>query len=421
MRSSFIVLAALLFALTPALAQTCPATCRLPTCYCASNAAPGGLTRAETPQFVLVTFDDAIQARLEDQALKPVFAGVTNPGGRPAHRTYFAQAFNTDPAVAKAVVEAGHEIANHTHTHTTGIATDGAEWRRQLDGLERFFRDTVGVDASQIVGFRAPYLATNDAMWEELRRRGVLYESSLAELADGPFSAGIGRFVWPHTLDFGAQTACVAAKCPSAPLPGVWSVPMWVLYNEEGRKVGEMDPQQTPAYTADSTALYTMLRYNFDAHYTGNRAPLALYLHAGRVRRNDHAIAAFRRFLREVANQPDVWLVTMKGLVYWMQHPVPASQMAAWFDGGGERGALAATASEATEHPATSGTLRIWPNPSSSGQVHTSAHAPVEVYDLTGRRVAEAMPMGDMLDLSAVAPGAYLVRSGTERTLWVRR
>lgn len=415
-----VVLSALLFAFAPVVAQTCPATCRLPACHCASNAAPGGLTRAETPQFVLVTFDDAIQARLEDQALAPMFAGVTNPGGRPAHRTYFAQALYTDAAVAKALAAAGEEIANHTHSHTTGITTDGAEWQRQLDGMERFFRDTVGIDPAQIVGFRAPYLATNEAMWNELRRRRILYESSLSELAEGPFSAGIGRFVWPHTLDFGAKTSCVAAKCPAAPLPGVWSIPMWVLYDEAGRKVSEMDPQQTPAYNADSTALYTLLRYNFDAHYTGNRAPLALYLHAGRVRRNDHAIAGFRRFLREAAAIPDVWFVTMKGLVYWMQNPVPAAQMPAWFDSGGEHGALT-IANETPERPGPAEALRLSPNPSRDGYVHLSSDGPVDVFDVTGRRVAEAQPSGGTLDLSALPPGVYIVRQGAAHALWLRR
>lgn len=42
---------------------SCPNTCVMPTCNCASTSIPGNLTLAETPQFILFTLDDSIYER----------------------------------------------------------------------------------------------------------------------------------------------------------------------------------------------------------------------------------------------------------------------------------------------------------------------------------------------------------------------
>lgn len=409
---------------TAGMAYQCPRVCTLPSCHCASAEPPAGLSRAETPQFVLVTFDDAIQDRLEDQAINLMFDGVRNPGGRPVHRTYFAQALYTSVARTRQLVAAGHEIANHTHDHMRGDqafsarATE-AEWVKELDDLERFMTDTVGVARGSVVGFRAPFLATSEAMWSELRRRGILYESSLTEITDavGPYSKSLDALVWPHTLDGGSATRCVSSKCPDAPLPGLWSVPMWTIYKTDGRVAANMDPHKGQT---DSTALYTLLMHNFEARYHGNRAPLGLFLHASTIRRKDHAIAGYRRFLRELSARGDVWIVTTRGLVEWMRRPVPSARMGAWFDGGGETGTYTPTTAEAV--PGASGALVVGPNPVvDRALVRRAAGGPaatIEVTDALGRRVyAAPVPAGETVAevvLGGVAPGVYLVRLGTE-------
>lgn len=44
---------------------TCdPNTCKLPNCLCASTSPPGGLQPKDTPQFVVITFDDSVQPKL---------------------------------------------------------------------------------------------------------------------------------------------------------------------------------------------------------------------------------------------------------------------------------------------------------------------------------------------------------------------
>lgn len=442
LRLAGLVLAGLPAVSSPAAAQTptagmvyqCPAVCTLPTCHCAGVEPPAGLARANTPQFVIVTFDDAIQDRLETDAIEPMFVGVRNPGGRPVHRTYFAQALYSSVPRARALVAAGHEMANHTHDHMRGDqafsarATE-AEWRKELDDLARFMTDTVGVAPGSIVGFRAPFLATTEAMWSEIRRRGFLYETSLTEIVDdqAPYTKAIDRMVWPHTLDGGSATRCVSSKCPDAPLPGIWSVPMWTLYKTDGRVAANMDPHKG---LADSTEFYNLLMHNFEARYRGNRAPMGLFLHASGIRRKAYAIAGYNRFLRDVTARGDVWIVTTRGLVEWMRRPVPLAQMGAWFDGGGETGQFSLLPSSADAADRAHGRLVVGPNPSDGRMlVRRAAGGPkasLDVFDALGRRVYAAfVPAGETtaeVVLDAPTPGLYVVRVGDDRaTVVVRR
>jgi len=59
-----------------------PNVCRLPRCYCGGTEVPGGLSRKSIPQFVLLTFDDAVNS-LNQQFFKDLFNNRRNPNGCP--------------------------------------------------------------------------------------------------------------------------------------------------------------------------------------------------------------------------------------------------------------------------------------------------------------------------------------------------
>ena len=59
-----------------------PSYCRLPDCYCGGSAIPGGYKPEDIPQFVLLTFDDAVND-LNVAFFKKLFAERTNPNGCP--------------------------------------------------------------------------------------------------------------------------------------------------------------------------------------------------------------------------------------------------------------------------------------------------------------------------------------------------
>jgi hypothetical protein len=67
-----------------------PATCRLPACYCAGEEAPvAGVRRSEVPQFVMVTFDDAITDAVYEAYEVLLSTKARNPNGCPPTLTFF--------------------------------------------------------------------------------------------------------------------------------------------------------------------------------------------------------------------------------------------------------------------------------------------------------------------------------------------
>ena len=59
---------------------SCPLTCLPPACVCASKSPPNGLTIAQTPMFVTLTFDDSVQSNVFD-VIKYLLNNSTNRNG----------------------------------------------------------------------------------------------------------------------------------------------------------------------------------------------------------------------------------------------------------------------------------------------------------------------------------------------------
>jgi len=59
-----------------------PSVCRLPDCNCGGEAIPGGYRHEEIPQFVLLTFDDAVND-LNEKFFSDLFKERYNPNGCP--------------------------------------------------------------------------------------------------------------------------------------------------------------------------------------------------------------------------------------------------------------------------------------------------------------------------------------------------
>src|SRR5690606_6960490 len=106
----------------------------------------------------------------------------------------------------------GHEIASHGCGHFDGKDWTMEEWRRENATFAHFLAEAWELNgipgepegwqefaAREITGFRAPYLSTNDAMFEALVADGILYDAST--VSNGPAepqaSGGLVRFSLP--------------------------------------------------------------------------------------------------------------------------------------------------------------------------------------------------------------------------------
>ncbi len=159
-----------------------------------------------------------------------MLAGVRNPNGAPINVTYFlslegcARDDTTEAEVVLDRIAAGDEMAVHTVTHTTSDTTDFFTWRQEMTGVLAYL-DRLGVPRQQR-GFRAPFVATNAAMFDVLETLGFLYDSSIYESPFfSPVSNGVGQFAWPYTLDYGPAQNCASwaafNRCTDDPKPGL--------------------------------------------------------------------------------------------------------------------------------------------------------------------------------------------------------
>ncbi|KAJ3298546.1 hypothetical protein HK104_010601 [Borealophlyctis nickersoniae] len=278
------------------------------------------------PQFLLLTFDDAIQ----DATWGPstgLLAGRKNPNGCPATATFFTQVFYSDPYLATQWYAQNNEIADHTVTHNSPFAGTYAE----IEGQRAWAASLAGIPRGKIMGFRHPYLNYTVESLNLLAKMGFTYESSMSSTPNDR--------VWPYTLDNGAVNDCmnivnVCGKELNA--PGLWEIPMATITSAQyGLEL--MDPFNIPTQDKPQNGSLVTADYRtaFDSHYGGNRAPFGVYVHPIWLGKpnppsiSDGApkFAAVSAFLDYALSRPDVWMVTNAQVIEYMKNPVPASQL----------------------------------------------------------------------------------------------
>ena len=190
------------------------------------------------------------------------------------------------PASVKDIARDGHEIAHHGYIHKPMSETDVAMERRFIaEGFAALY-EACGV---RPVGYRAPGWDMSWTTPELLAENGFLYDSTLMD-SDIPYEMGVDVDGVTHQL---------------IELPINWALDDWSQYcmvpgfYDYGRI-------ETPDRVID------MWRAEFDAIHD-ERGLFTLVNHPFLSGRPSRA-AALRKFLRHVADSPDVWVATMSDI-----------------------------------------------------------------------------------------------------------
>ncbi|VVC35996.1 Hypothetical protein CINCED_3A022481 [Cinara cedri] len=294
--------------------------CQLPDCSCGGKEIPGDLTQEETPQIVLLTFDDSVNDLNKGLYTDLFEKGRVNPNGCPISATFYVSHEWTDYSQVQNLYSAGHEIASHSVSHSFGEQFSQKKWTKEIVGQREILSAYGGVKQEDIRGMRAPFLAVGgNKMFKMLYDSNFTYDSSMPIYENKPPS-------WPYTLDYKLFHDCMIPPCPTRSYPGVWEVPMVMWQDLNGGRCSMGDACSNPS---DAEGVTKMLMKNFDRHFTSNRAPFGLFYHAAWFTQPHHK-EGFIQFLDNIVNMPEVWIVTNWQAIQWVRDPTSISRLSSF-------------------------------------------------------------------------------------------
>ncbi|CDR98637.1 hypothetical protein [Sporisorium scitamineum] len=307
-----------------------PNTCQLPKCHCADTNPPGGLKPEDVPQFIVFTADDAVQ----DYTINSVnqfLAQRKNPNGCKPLMSYYVSLNYTNYAQVTELYVNGNDVGDHTMTHQEQPATNA-----EIDGNLITLNALAGIPYKSIIGYRAPFLNYSRANLEHLASTGFTYDSS--STASVPVTDPNTDAFWPYTLDNGMANDCTSVDniCGGQPkLPGFWEIPMYAIFDERGAAGAHlMDPWLDADNASD---VLSWMKSTFTDHYNGKRQPFGIYTHPIHLAKGYpglkdpvdqiNMLNNFLDWATTSAEMQNVWIISNKQLIAWMQNPVPASQL----------------------------------------------------------------------------------------------
>lgn len=276
----------------------CPAPTGTQNHICASTSAPGGLSTDELPQFVLISFDDAVNPGLSDvEAVKDVYVNDCR-----ARYTLFTLTDGTDYSYVHELYKLGHEIAGHTMSHQTTLDTTRERWLQEIKGTKATISTLAGIPEKDIRGFREPTLSYSTTYMDALYESGIQYDASLYEV---PVSDDVrGNMLFPYTLDYGSPQDC-HVNCRDWQYWGMFEFPLSGPWTEIG------DIENWASYDN-----LERMKDAFLARYNGNKAPFTIATY------HSADSSGIQPFLEWLNNFPHTYVVTMNQYMSWMQAPV---------------------------------------------------------------------------------------------------
>lgn len=306
---------------------------------------PEGLKPDNVPLFILLGWDDCMYPDgmkwvLDTLLNKQNPAGNNNPktfDGTPLHAAFYINTiYAEDPdavAMWKKAYEKGHEIANHTNSHTEDLQKNPTKekWLTEMTTCHDWIVKNMGIAVEDIWGFRTPFLCqTSTSMTAEDQMKFVYDCSITHEPKDYD-----RIFVWPYTLDKGTAPG---SQTGLGNHPGLWELP---VYNAALDASGYphmcgMDFSIWPRMTSKAD-MVNVLKWSLDMRLAAgkNRAPMTVGMHPDLyspsndeqlvngwiVKLNDRK-QSIVDFITYALTKPMVRFVSGKQLIQWMRKPV---------------------------------------------------------------------------------------------------
>ncbi|XP_037528994.1 chitin deacetylase 8 [Rhipicephalus sanguineus] len=300
--------------------------CKRPSCACESDLPPAGLRPREVPQFVTLTFDDAVNVG-NMPFYDELFDGTRkNKNGCGIAATFFVSHEYTDYAAVNQLYSWGNEIALHSISHQTDSnywqTINSTQWELEVAAQKEMMETFAGVPASHVTGVRGPFLYNGGDEGFRMLHQHFRYDCTLVHQR----VRGSEEPVYPYTMDYGFRHSCMVWPCPEKTYAGLWEVPMNVLFKKRGGEdypCAMADACLPQPITANET--YEYLRSNFEEdYYNASRAPFPLFVHEAYLRHPERK-KGYLQFIDWLLQKDDVYLVTISEMLRYMQNPTRLS------------------------------------------------------------------------------------------------
>lgn len=312
-----------LFPLTGCKTEQCSLASAKP-CQCPSKDLSFDMALEDIPQFVMLTFDDAVNLPVESvfSAFFPDFDSVkskrtlpfyTQSTKCPMRATFFVSHAETDYSLVNKLWTQGHEIAAHSITHGYG-KRDGiknepaARWQAEILGGRELLTNLGYVKKDEIRGFRAPNLQPGgQEMYDIMASAGMVYDST--QVARDP--------VWPFRMDY-ALPECWIPPCHKTAMPEMWQVPIVQMFGADGEPCSMLD---SCYLGSDSNEVASTLMSNY-RRFAAHRVPFPFFVHAPSLHRSHEVAMGTSKFFLALAKRPEVHFATVSEVLDWMKKPV---------------------------------------------------------------------------------------------------
>lgn len=313
----------------------------LSSCRCSIPEIPGGLDPSNTPQFVAVTFDDAVTT--DSFPYYEQLSAYKNPNGCGIEMSFFVTHAWNDYTLVNKLWNMGHDIASHSVTHKDDQSVywnymDRATWAQEAMDMKTMLAYYAQIPIDDIRGFRAPYLEVggND-MYGGLYDAGFEWDCSWPTNEYTPWYTGSGTpkgTLWPYTLEYLSNQEQTAGDKPTESFPGLWVNPMTQLEDNIGLGCAMLSycNDVSGELSQSGDAVFEFLKRNFDYHYYGDRGPMGVYMHyfyfqADATNGNNAHHDGFERFLSYVGSFSDAYVVGVDTIVEWTKDPHSLDQL----------------------------------------------------------------------------------------------